>query len=303
MNTFIYRTTIFFTLGFFIVTAYHYAIYRLILCDENYYRINNDTFTVILGDSHTETSINDTQLSSIQNYSYKGESIFLNYYKLKQLLAINPQIKNVILSFSYHSLNKFQDEKLQLLLYDYYWLLDAEGLQSARLSLDNLNIVLKDMNGRLYQWLISNIKQKSYHLFTGGYRKLDVNNLSDKSSRKRILKHYFKNDEESTQEYSALQTKYLNKIIQLCVDKGIKLILINTPLHQSYYSSIPLQFKTKYYSRIEHLKNDHPNFITHYDFKNTITADKYFHDGDHLNGEGGKIFLETLNKKLFPQIK
>ena len=303
MNTFIYRTTLFLTLGFFIVLGYHYTIYHILLCDRDYYKINDNVLTVVLGDSHTETSINDELSGDLQNYSYKGESLFLSYYKLKQLLEVNPQIKNVLLSFSYHSLNKFQDDKLKLLLYDYYWLLDREGFQQVKYSLDNLNLVLKDMNGRLYQWIISNIKQENFHLFNGGYRKRDEHNLSEAGSHKRILKHYFSEDKKTTQEYSALQKKYLNKIVQLCVDKNLKLSFINTPLHQSYYSNIPQQYISKYYSHVNAIKNSHPGLIALLDFKNAMTADKLFHDGDHLNGEGGKYFMEMLNKKLFPQIE
>ncbi len=303
MNTFIYRIIVFFTIGFFIVAGYHYAIYRLALYDTSHYKIKNNVLTVVIGDSHTETSINDSQFNNLQNYSYKGESIFLSYYKLKQLLDINPEIKNVLLAFSYHSLNKFQDDKLQPLLYDYYWLLDKEGFQQVTFSLDNLNMILKNMNGRLYQWLISIIKGEKYHLLTGGYRKLEVDKLSEESSQKRILKHYFKKDEKTTQKYSALQTEYFNKIIQLCADKNIKLSFINTPLHPSYYNNIPQQYIVEYYARIDNIKNKRPNLITLFDFKNLINTDELFHDGDHLNGEGGKYFMRALNKKLLSQIK
>ena len=303
MKTFIYRTTFFLALCLLIVAGYHYSIYRLFLSNDSFYKINDGASIVVVGDSHSETAINDELTKDLQNYSYKGESIFLIYYKLKKILDVNPQINKVLLSFSYHSLNDFQDTKLPSLLYEYYWLLDMEGLRSVSPSIDNLNMILKDMNGRLYQWLTSNIKRNDYHLLTGGYRRLDIHNLSEESSHERILKHYYEADRVTTQKYSDIQKIYFDKIVSLCVEKNIQLSFINTPLHKSYYSNIPQQYISSYYSLVDDIKNNHPDMITLLEFRDTVTADNLFHDGDHINAQGGKIFMEALNKKLFPQIK
>lgn len=300
MNTFINRTALFLSSCLFIVVVYHYSIYRVILGDNSYYKINDDVSIVVVGDSHSETAIDDTRTQKLQNYSYKGESLFLIYYKLKRLIEVNPQIKKILLSYSYHSLNKFQDTKLPSLLYEYYWLLDKEGLQEAEPSIDNLNMVLKDMNGRFYQWAMANIKQKQYHLLTGGYRPLDVSNLNDEGSHKRILKHYYDEDKVTTQKLSEIQERYLDKIIRICIVNGIKLEFINTPLHRSYYSNVPQQYISSYYSNIESIRNNHPDMISLLDFRDTVTEDKYFHDGDHLNIEGGKVFMRAFNNALFP---
>jgi len=300
MNQFIHRAFIFSFFGLLIVFGFHYAIFSLILSNKDYYLVNEGVTTIVLGDSHTETSIDSSNFNHLQNFSYKGESLFLSYYKLQRLLEVNPYIDNVLLSFSYQSLNDIQDEKLELLLYNYYWLLDWEGIQRINPTSTNMSIILKDMNGRLYQWLISSIKQSNYHLIAGGYRKLETNVLNSKSTQKRILYHYYTDNKVELQNTSTLQITSLEKIIQLCVNRGIKLTFINTPLHTSYYSNIPEQSISSYYSLIDQLKTKYPDVIAHLDFNNAVTADAYFHDSDHLNGKGGKIFMELLKKKLQP---
>lgn len=298
MQTFLTRTSIFFALGFCIIFGYHYAIYQLLLSDTDHYVIKGNISTIVIGDSHTETSIDETHFTGLKNYSYKGESIFLIYYKLQKLLQTNSNIDEVLLSFSYHSLNDFQDTKLQALYYEYYWLLDKEGYTQVNITLDNLSIALKDMSGRLYQWLIAHIKNNSFHLLTGGYRGLDMRNLNEDSSHKRILKHYYESDEITTQKYSAVQEQYLDKIIQLCLDKNISLTFINTPLHQSYLDNIPQRYIDEYYSHIETLRTAHQNNIKLLDYKDAVTDDGLFHDGDHLTIEGGKRFMDLLKRDL-----
>lgn len=298
MNQFIHRTLIFLFFGLLIVFGFHYAIYGLILSNDDHYVINDEITTIVLGDSHTETSIDNDDFSNLQNYSFKGESLFLSYYKLKRLLDVNPHINHVLLSFSYHSLNEFQDEKLELLLYNYYWLLDWSGIRLISPTSANIDIILKDMNGRLYQWAISNIKQSHYNLITGGYRKLETNTLNNESAQKRIFYHYYADNKTALQNTSTLQKSSLIKIVQLCVDRGVKLTFINTPLHTSYYSNIPEHYISSYYSLIDQLETKHPDVITHLDFKNAVTVDAYFYDSDHLNDKGGENFMKLLKKKL-----
>jgi hypothetical protein len=298
MRDFIYRAFLFLVVGLFIVFGYNYTIYRLLLSDISQYVVEDGVTTIVIGDSHTETSIDGELLNRLQNYSYKGESLFLGYYKLKRLLEANSQIENVLLAFSYHSLNEFQDGNIQSLLYAYYWLLDWEGAQQIKPTLDNIHIILRDVGGRLYQWVISIIKQKEYHLLTGRYREMNMDNLDDDTSQKRIIEHYYIEGKKRTQEYSSLQMMYLEKIIQLCVDRDIKLIFINTPLHKSYYSNIPEKYISRYYSLVADIENRHPGLVTHLDFKDAVTADEHFYDGDHLNAEGGIYFMKILNKRL-----
>jgi len=298
MRAFVYRTGLFLALGLILVSCYHYAIYRLLLSNTRHYALDDGITTIVLGDSHTETSIDDQYFPNLRNFSFRGENLYFSYYKLKRILDTNPQIENVLLSFSYYSLNEFHDDVPPVFLLDYYWLLDPEGIKTIDPTLRDADMILKDMSSRFVRWLLSRIERSEFHLLNGGYRKLDTSNLNEASSAKRISGHYFKENSAEAQEQSALQILYFEKFIQLCREKGVRLVFINTPLHHSYYTKIPAEFVSKYYSLVADIQRRHPGTTTLLDLKESVINDELFHDGDHLNSEGGVHFMKILNKRL-----
>ena len=298
MDVFLRKTALFLFSALIVILVFHYAIYRSILLNDDFFVMEDYIDIVVLGDSHTETSVSDKPALGLKNLSFRGESLFLTYYKLKQILKVNPHVKNVVLAYSFHSLSEFQDNQLEKVLKDYYWLLDKEGLSYVDYNVNNIDAILKEANSQLFKWSLSYIKNTPYFLLTGGYRKMEVLNLSKKTSAKRIDGHYFKNSGKEVQNISSLQEEYLEKIVRLCVDSNISLTFLNTPLHTSYYENIPPVFVSKHYEKMEGYAASYPANVHYLDLSWIIKKDEYFHDGDHLNNIGGPVFQSALVKKL-----
>ena len=78
-------------------------------------KIKPETNKLIVGDSYTQTSINDTILSKSINISDGGFHIMYSYIKIKSVIENNPGVDTVILGFSHKTLSIHQDmDRLKL---------------------------------------------------------------------------------------------------------------------------------------------------------------------------------------------
>lgn len=125
----------------------------------------------------------------------------------------------------------------------------------------------------------------------GGYYPSNNSNLNDSIINCAILRHYHNNP-----KYSTLQIKYLIKIIDLCKECKIDIIIVNTPLHTRYSKMIPIDFKNKFTDILRSISED----IIHVDGNGLELDDTCFGDGDHLNKKGAQIFtnhtISIMNK-------
>src|ERR1700757_670909 len=73
-------------------------------------KINAEVTTIICGDSHAQCAVDDSILNHSLNVANSGEPYIYTYNVIKVLKNDNPQIKVVILGYSFHSLAKAEDD-------------------------------------------------------------------------------------------------------------------------------------------------------------------------------------------------
>ena len=294
MNRFIIKTL---TLGiipvlFVIATIVTYK-YKI-----NNIKIDDSIHILILGDSHTQTGIDDSKIKNSLNVSQTAEHFLYSYNVLKLLLDNNPQIKKVILGVSFHSFSKSYDkyihdeDKTAIMFPRYFPVLDFKSIKDInQVPLMHFNGIFKNSVTGLFN--NSNIYNYS---FIGTNYKSNISNLNDSTINAAIQRHYY-TETGDVQNYSYYQVKYLNKITELCYTKNVELIFINTPLHYSYYKKIPINFVTNYYSTILEFGDK----IRLWDFHSVDFPKDYYGDGDHLNSYGAEklslIISERINEK------
>ena len=71
--------------------------------------LSKNVTTIICGDSHTKSAVNDSLLQHSINISQTSEHFLYTYNVLAFTLKNNPQIKKVILGVSYHSFSEIYD--------------------------------------------------------------------------------------------------------------------------------------------------------------------------------------------------
>lgn len=247
-------------------------------------RLDGGVDSVILGDSHTAWAINAAGISGVQNVSHNAEGYKYTYAKLEHILATEPGIKRVYLGFSYHNLSSYFDDYIVgptfrffadryiavLSLRDY-----AELVRSSwRHAPDLFMTVVR--NG-----FVSGVKQSCtlYGRFSDEPMTAEFK-LS--SLEKRIAEQYF--DQGKVRGESRLNIEYLDKIVQLAREKGVELIMLNTPLHPEYEKRVPDEFRTAYDDYVR----EHDLRV--FDFRDMTLGDaEFLPDGDHTNYRGAML--------------
>ena len=291
MKKFIIKALIFLVIPVFLacVTIFIYK------SKVNNIRIDESTHILILGDSHTQSGIDDSKIKNSLNISQSSEHFLYSYNVLKLLLDNNSQIDKVILGVSYHSFGKsydkyIQDEDKTIVMFPRYLpILDKESITDINeLPLKQLKGIFKN----IVIGLFNNSAIQNYS-FIGSFYNSNRSNLNDSTINAAIQRHYF-TESGNVQKYSDYQVKYLNKIVELCSAKNIELIVVNTPINNNYYKNIPENFVTNYYSTIQ-LFGDKIYF---YDFHSVFFPKDCYGDGDHLNSIGAKRLSLLISERI-----
>lgn len=250
---------------------------------------------VIVGDSHTQTAINDGLVNNAINISHSSENFLFTYNVLDLILKNNTQINTVILGVSFHSFSKNYDKNLQnyskskFIVPNYLPILDGSAINNLW-ALDHKNLIKilpESYKILLNDLILVNSEDLSNYSFIGGYYEGSGNNLGDSIIAATIKKHY----SSTSQEFlSKNQVKWFDKILDLTSRKHINLIVVNTPINQKYKNRIPKKMEVEYYKILEKRKN---GFI-YRDFSDLELPDSCFGDGDHLNKDGAEIFTKLF---------
>lgn len=261
------------------------------------YKIESNINTLVIGDSHTQKAINDRYFPNAINLSQSSECFIYSYSKLLEILKHHPNIKTVLLGCSFHSFSSYYDE---FVFGKYGAETSARYFFIMPLTL-KLEFLLKNNNltGRYLLQILSNgitnlgVRSGQYS-FLGNYEAYRTSvKLSEQSIRKRVNTHYFQ--QGKMDGFSSLNVYYLSKVVELCKERKIKLILLNTPMHKYYIENVPDKFKDKFYSLI---KSKKLNLI---EFEKLKLDDSCFlPDGDHVNEEGARLTTLFLVNVLKP---
>jgi hypothetical protein len=109
------------------------------------------------------------------------------------------------------------------------------------------------------------------------------------SMEKQIYLQYYAN--KGLNNFSEINLSYLPKIINLCKEIKIDLVILNTPLQPYYKSKIPIIYINKF----NEIVNTHN--LNVFDFSVLTYSDSCFMpDGAHLSVKGAYLLTQELNK-------
>lgn len=256
---------------------------------------------LLLGDSHVGWNIDPAFIEHSINIGQDSESINFSYYKLLRMLELYPSIKTVIYGLGYHQLYDFEGEAVYMLnRYDtilddafYREKLEMEGSNfhfAMRRAVNKYNLPVGVSND-IAVYLIHGIIFKGERLPWMGMFKSYYENIIDRDYyfKKTHHIHYFEGSRP--RQISELRVKMLKRIAETCQSRGIKLLLVNTPVHQSYYDKIPpgtISFVDSLATSLE------APGISYLNYSRMAVADGLFYDYHHLNKQGSDIFSEIV---------
>lgn len=322
-----HKNLIFIALVILLLVSLTAIKHYLVVLNRNFVVNLTENETIILGDSHARHALNPQYLTNSINYSQDSQNLIYSHFVLKKLVTEDSKINKVILTYSYHSLGEYyitlesaeMMRRYHLLLdKDYYASLSKYGyldeIMCIRYLSDFINLPIGISNDYLeytefYQSDSINIpylgsfEQNPYSKLKSPLT-LKMNSRIDTKTRQRIkrnqgylantIKRHFKNQAGSIP--SPLITNYMYKTADLCYQRGIKLYLVNTPLHKEYRHRIPKEIKQSVDALAFDLMNKYD--VIYLDYSEFPLSEKYFYDYDHLTTPGSVVFSKYLNDRI-----
>lgn len=247
------------------------------------WKLPKDKKTLFMGASHIEKGINPKYYPSSVNLAAGSERYMFTYIKLKKLLEQNNQLDTLFLQFAPTDIQVNTDSK-------YF----SPNEMSRYLPLYSPLFSLE-------QWKIySNNKITALTLLTQKILKKIPTNINKFGGYKPSFGVFIEKDKEYkmpvwSESGHDINYKYLNKIINLCVQRNIKVIFIYMPMYNksSFYN-------TDYFYNIYKNKFSDIEFLDYSEWK---CPNDYRNDEHHLNNIGAINFTKKLKKDLLVKIR
>jgi hypothetical protein len=271
--------------------------------------VSPEVRTLMVGDSHIEASLDPDKWPGSANFASSGEGYFFTYYKLRHTLNRNPGIATIVLGCSWHNFSRlYQDSYLTgdkaSTMQDYFLLLDQEArAQLYRWDPDyvvpyltyEMGIPLGLFKNRALQRGLLGLRITPHSLpILGGYEET-LDSAVEPGRLQQKLVVYF-GEPDTTPTISATMTTYLKRIIGLCRERGIQVILLNTPLHRLFRDSISPGFKREVKQVLTQVAAG-PG-VVYVDLSELPIPTEYFKDSDHVNRRGAEATRQALCAKL-----
>ena len=238
-----------------------------------------------IGSSHSELAFKSLNPDLHLNLAHPSQTLYYDYILLKKFK--NKIVKNQNLTcfltisyFTFYAPKLWQKENIK----NYYECLGMREIER--------------------EYRIEAFFYKYFPILYKVYEKMKKNINKEIDVEKRIKKHIVILKEQKNLDFNIA---ILEKIILLCRENNIKLILLTTPFQKEYNS----QFNEKlleenFYKIISKIIKKYE--IDYFDFSKdyiNFNKKKYFenYDFDHLSLEGSKKIIKILNKKLAQKIK
>lgn len=298
MKKFLLRATLFFLIIAALLICGEYVVRRI----PNAYstkreaiaKYGRETETVVLGSSHTYYGVVADSMPSTLNLANISQAFEYDYRVLDRYIDSMPSLQRVIIPVSYFSFFDTPFETTDNSNLETYYRLYLDIDKYHRLSRADFEICsFPSYSGKLKSLLMRKqgpqTSAKGFGLdYTGKQSEKQIKSTAETAA----VRHT-----NMTNGNESYQRKWFEKLIELCISKGVKPVLITTPVTKDYINLLDntqLE-RTQYLTQLYCKKYD----IPFYDFSQAegFTYDD-FHDGDHLNRDGAIKFTRLLNNAL-----
>lgn len=263
---------------------------------------------LIIGDSRTKADFICSQLSdSTYNIGLGGATPLEGYYHLKNYLSHHTKPKTVIIAyapFHYMDVDTFYSRSIYFHNLDFKDVLDVYDQAKSFKDVDKILIQNYGIEYAMYYLHLPNkyavAMRKAGFVFR--FKENQKKYLSVQNSRG----HSFYGLLDSSDSFNAeakvkdfedsdILDDYLSKMLDLCIENDIQVILEQTPINEASHQIITEDFKKNYRTYLEKLQNEHPTALIHPNFY--WYENQYFGDADHLNPSGANVFTQYIKEK------
>lgn len=277
----------------------------------NYLKNNKSKIEVlILGSSHNQTAINPEFISlTTANIAFSGQDVSLDNKLLKKEITSLPNLKFVLLELSYHTLEMknntdYERNPLYLRFYNINNFERGLHLKDYSIFLSDPKLYLKVLNPFFKMPLFNKygfeLKISKYEKSMNRFQNLNYDTSKiDKDYKNAFIERH------KYQDLSAfnLNTILFNNLIELCLSKNIKPIIVIPPVYKNYFTQMIKEKKCRSDKFLLSTTKKHPDILV-IDFENTEFFNvRDFMNEDHLNPEGAKKFSKIINSVILNSYK
>jgi hypothetical protein len=258
-----------------------------------------------LGDSHIATGVPPNPSVGLANVATHGEPYIATYFKLRALLAANPQVEAIVLGFGHHNLSSFNDRKFAdsawapAMQERYYPLISWSEVRAQKIEvaigerakamvryelfpnrtyLENLLAVWAGGREPLYPYVVGFDSRPGSRLDRTGLDSI-------------IRRHYVVDGRPA--DVSPTAVAYLERSLELATTSGVQVWLLATPVHPDYRRSIPEGIASRFAELSERLSERFEG-VQVIDLTRERWPDSMFYNYDHLNRRGA----DSLSRRL-----
>ena len=248
------------------------------------YKFKEKKNILIVGNSHTECSVNDSIISNSVNLSQSASSYFYSYMKIREFTKYNSQIDTVIISFSDNDLFSEKEK----------WFSSSDKINNKmtrHIILFNKDDYLDLFKSNPIEVIVQTFILYSdfYNLhtqkrdFIGSYNKINVNEIDED------IIEFNLSSPVVDERIAITELQYLLKIYEFTQENKIKLILLNTPIHPILEKHF-LVIKPR---NLQIVSENMPN-ATYFDHTSFVLKNSDYADLSHLNNKGSNKYSEFL---------
>lgn len=248
-----------------------------------------DSSIIIIGDSHSLTSIKSEYFNDAQNISERGHPYVLTYWKLKKMFNSNIIPDTLILGFAPHNISQFNDLKFSKDRWSSRMFRDSYPYQ----QFNDISSIINVDYTMFYKtlWKQTGFYPRKNHIKHTDYNPPNSNIGNIINWESSVKRHYYNNGAQLG--ISQISVNYLDSIVELTNSNKIKLIIVSNPVYKQYLNNIPISIMEEYDRLIKKYNN---NII--FDKTRQIYPDSLFRDADHLNQMGAKRFTIELVQQI-----
>jgi hypothetical protein len=305
MKKFSLKLIIFMIPIFILIGYFEYQLSRI----KNEYNVKLEDFerklseceVLILGSSHALLGINPLYFRcSGFNMANGSQPIYFDYKILEKYIDRMPKLKVVVSSLSYFSLDydffsKRFNEYWRLYYYEKFYGLAPPTKQP--LDLRGYSFIALYGNKKTFLWSLKGFKiDLSQGINEFGYignNEGGGDPADDQLGAYRVRYHM----SIMNRKNRAFNLEYLKKIINKAASKGIRTVILTTPVYRTYYDHVNADQYRSIQEDIKRVVEKSGVKYYNYFYDNRFSASD-FADCDHLNIKGAKKFTLLLENDL-----
>ncbi len=263
---------------------------------ENLLNRKDSIETLIFGTSHAYNGIDPLYLKNAYNLANDGQTLLLDQYLYNQYIKFLPNIKNIILSISYHSLTMDTIATSN----DIWKIRKNQLYMGVKIKpYYELSYWLECLHPQYYNTIVQYyINNQSHNACdTLGFSRKDISRSKTELTNLIQLKgHTPKRPINEIKLLAKGNQHIIESIIEDCLQRKINVYFVTTPCHNYYRENIDTIQYTIMQNTIKDIQNKYPN-IQYLDFfSNLDFFDEDYDNNNHLSIKGAKKLSLKLSK-------